>query len=135
MSTLRARAQSQQTPPASPLLNLRPRADSDSLQTSLHTADAAPSLVFNQGYLPFVFGTEFELIMRPKWIPVPDFDASVRKFRDFNLALLRYIADLLSQAGMPAATFDPSEDDKPDYSKWNVMLDGSLSKKHMVDGF
>jgi len=86
-------------------------------------------------HLPLSFGAEFELVIRPKHLPVPDFDAPVRKQRDFNLALLQEIANLLSNAGMPADAYDPSGDDKPDYTKWNMMLNGSISKKHIRDGF
>lgn len=129
------RSQSQQPQPASSPVGLRLRADSDSFKTTAPPAYAPTSTPIARDHLPLSFGAEFELIIRPTDGLVPDFDASTRSLRDFNNTLLKRIADLLSRAGMPANAYDPCEDDKPDYSKWNVMLDGSLSKKHMRDGF
>lgn len=36
---------------------------------------------------------------------------------------------------MECAVFDPSEQDKPDYTRWSVTVDGSLTKNHIQDGF
>ncbi|KAL8713432.1 MAG: hypothetical protein Q9225_006786 [Loekoesia sp. 1 TL-2023] len=33
---------------------------------------------------------------------------------------------------MPCNVFEPDSEEAPDYTKWNVMLDASVSKKHMV---
>ena len=132
------RSQSQQPQPASPAsyrVNSRLRADSDSIRTIVPPAYAPSSTPTARHHLPFSFGAEIELIIRPKEGPVPEFDASTRELRDFNNTMLKQIADLLSNAGMPANAYDPCEDDKPDYTRWNVMLDGSLSKKHTRDGF
>ncbi|KAF2637555.1 hypothetical protein P280DRAFT_482984 [Massarina eburnea CBS 473.64] len=95
-------------------------------------------------HLPFNFGAEFELIIRPKDISslspdarLPDFDASHRQMRDFNRALLRVVSKLLSDSGFACKVFDPNEDEeaKPDYSQWHTTLDASLSKGHTADGF
>ena len=129
------RSQSQQPQPPSSPVTLRTRADSNSFQATAFPTYAPTSTPTARDHLPFSFGAEFELIIRPIDGLVPDFDASVRERRSFNGTLLKQLADLLSDAGMPADAYDPNEDGKPDYSKWNVMLDGSLSKKHMCDGF
>ena len=137
MSNQRSQSQQPQSassPPSSPV-NLRTRADSDSFSTTAPSAYTPTSTPTARGHLPFSFGAEFELILRPRDGLVPDFDATTRKLRDFNYTLLKRIANLLSSTGMPANAYDPCEDDKPDYAKWNVMLDGSVSKKHMQDGF
>lgn len=93
-------------------------------------------------YLPFHFGTEFEILKRPKNIAnldqglqIPEFDAPVRETRQFNLALLRVVANLLPGADMPSDVYEQGSDIPPDYSRWNVTLDGSLTKKHISDGF
>ena len=86
-------------------------------------------------YLPFRFGAEFEVIVRPRSVEYPGPDASMRSYRDFNLSIMSLIAGLLSRAGLPCDVYDQGSDDKPDYSKWNVTLDASLSKKHIRDGF
>lgn len=129
------RSQSQQPQSASSPVSSRTRADSNSFQTTAFPTYAPTSTPTARDHLPFNFGAEFELIIRPKDGPVPDSDASIREYRRFNCTLVKKIADVLSGAGMPADAYDPNEDGKPDYSKWNVMLDGSLSKKHMCDGF
>ncbi|OTA94658.1 hypothetical protein M434DRAFT_70796, partial [Hypoxylon sp. CO27-5] len=59
---------------------------------------------------PFCFGCEFEVMIRPK-------------------------TTIMTGAGLESAVFDAAEQEKPDYSKWNMMLDGSLSKRHIPDGF
>lgn len=93
-------------------------------------------------YLPFNFGAEFEVLIRPtdianleQGLQIPAFDAPTKEFRQFNIALLQIVANLLSRAGMPSGIYDQGSDDIPDYSRWNVTLDGSLSKKHIPDGF
>jgi hypothetical protein len=95
-------------------------------------------------YLPFNFGAEFELIIRPKEISflspdlrLPSFDASHRQMRDFNRALLHVVSKLLSDSDLACKVFEPDEDEgaKPDYSQWHITLDASLSKKHIADGF
>lgn len=129
------RSQSEQPEQIASSEPVRPRADSDGFVLTGPLSYAPTSRPNARGHLPFSFGAEFEMILRPKDGLVPDANASVKDFRNFNLALLKQIAKLLSNAGMPAFAFDCSDDTKPDYSKWNVMLDGSLSKKHMCDGF
>ena len=89
-------------------------------------------------YLSSFFGVEFELLIRPLPIvtqsfPVPDTDASIRKLRDYSLQLRTVMAQILSAHGMPCNVFE--DEDKPDYTKWDAMLDGSISKKHEKDGF
>ncbi|KAI1292368.1 putative amidoligase enzyme-domain-containing protein [Xylaria venustula] len=84
--------------------------------------------------LPFRFGAEFELQLRARVvsnIALPAPDASVSSQRRFNINLLGDIARLLSQEGMAARAFDASNDEEPDFTKWTVMMDGSLSKGHM----
>jgi hypothetical protein len=53
----------------------------------------------------------------------------------YNLNLLQMIAKELTEGGMSAVRHDLSSDDQMDYTKWNVVLDGSLSKAHMKDGY
>ena len=72
---------------------------------------------------PFKFGVEFELILRPKAITnldpnltLPASDASVREQRNFNLAILKVISNLLSSSGLACNVYDQNSDDKPDYS-------------------
>ena len=89
-------------------------------------------------YLPFFVGVEFEILVRPRPVitekfPLPDIDASVRKRQDYNLQIRAIVAEALSAHGMPCNIFDDEE--QPDYTKWNAMLDGSISKKHQKDGF
>jgi len=97
-------------------------------------------------HVPFNFGAEFELILRPKriaclpsvstrWREPPTSHANEREKRDFGTALLSDIAFLLTNAGFPANHYDLNNESKPDYSKWNVMMDGSPSKRHRVKGF
>jgi hypothetical protein len=81
------------------------------------------------------------VIIRPRanllqdGLVLPDFDASIRQQRDYNLALRRTIADVLRTSGLPCDVYDPNDGGRPDTSRWNGVLDGSLSKKHAVDGF
>ncbi|KAM7197907.1 hypothetical protein V8F20_006355 [Naviculisporaceae sp. PSN 640] len=76
------------------------------------------------------------MMVRPKdmsLLPAPE--ASVSERRRFAFRLLDNISKSLSAAGYAANVFDPSEQDAPDYTLWNVMMDGSLSKAHICDGF
>lgn len=120
--------------PVSPLSPTSPT--SPSSPSSFGSPDAS--------HLPLNFGAKFELILRPKHIEalspglrLPDFDASHRQRRDFNLALLQVISRLLSDSGLACKVFTTDEDDesKPDYSQWHVTIDASISKKHVMDGF
>ncbi|KAF2802394.1 uncharacterized protein BDZ99DRAFT_370568, partial [Mytilinidion resinicola] len=93
-------------------------------------------------HLPFNFGVELELIIRPKHIDslpfdlrLPDSDATPRQTRDFNFTLLKMIAQLLSASEMPCNVFDHNCDEEPDYTKWNATLDASISKAHIANGF
>lgn len=112
------------------------RATVPDLTTALPT-----SALFPTHHLPFRFGAEFEVIIRPRanllqdGLVLPDFDASTRQQRDYNLALRRTIADILTTSGLPCDIYDPNDGGRPDTSRWNAVLDGSLSKKHAVDGF
>lgn len=112
--------------------------------TSTVATPAAPisSAPFARDYLPFRFGFEAEILIRPRDITqldprlhLPECNGPGRETRQFNFSLLQIIAKLLSGNGMPAVVFDQSEEDSADYSKWNVMLDASLSKAHLKDGF
>ncbi|KAM3538433.1 hypothetical protein ARSEF1564_008661 [Beauveria bassiana] len=93
-----------------------------------------------QSLLPFKFGVEFELQLRPKidvnsTISAPPISATVREQRKYNLALLQYIATILKKGNIDAKAPDLSEDENLDYTKWHVVLDASLSKLHIKDGF
>ncbi|KAF5718852.1 amidoligase enzyme [Fusarium mundagurra] len=102
--------------------------------TSSKSASPSPS---SPCPLPLRFGFELETMIRPKsstGIDVPG-DTSVAEQRRFGFRLLPTIARALNEGGFPSTVFDPNEDDKPDYSVWNVMLDGSLSKRHQRDGY
>ena len=88
--------------------------------------------------LPFCFGCEFEVMIKPKaiiGISIPPADASVSLKRRFNFSLLSVIQKILNEAGLESNVFDPSGGNSPNYTVWNVMLDGSLSKSHICDGF
>ncbi|KAL5453954.1 hypothetical protein PMIN06_005209 [Paraphaeosphaeria minitans] len=97
--------------------------------------DASPD------HRPFQFEVEFEMIIRPRDISgiseltLPDFDATHRQRRSFNLNLLSVVAKLLTDAELHCNVFDQSSDEAPDYSKWHVSMDASVSKDHIVDGF
>ncbi|KAI1465083.1 uncharacterized protein F4812DRAFT_439476 [Daldinia caldariorum] len=41
----------------------------------------------------------------------------------------------MTDAGLKSVVFDAADQDKPNYGVWNLMLDGSLSKHHILDGF
>jgi hypothetical protein len=127
-----------------PTMSLVPPPESPSRRLSIPTlplvvpTNAMTSTPLARDYLPFHFGTEFELPIRPKNIAnleqglqIPEFDAPVRETRQFNLALLRVVANLLSGADMPSDVYDQGSDVLPDYSRRNVTLDGSLTKKHI----
>ncbi|KAI8938230.1 hypothetical protein NX059_005891 [Plenodomus lindquistii] len=133
-----------------PLITATPAFANPLSSTCSSTSTSASSFPTNisspdttsEPHRPFKFGVEFELILRPKAIvsldpglTLPGFDASVRQQRNFNLALLKVIASLLSTAGLPCDVYDQNSEDKPDYSRWNATLDGSASKKHMSDGY
>ena len=111
---------------------------------SLSPISPSPPGSPESSYLPLNLGVEFELIIRPKDIAslspdlhLPDFDASHRQKRDFNLNLLPVVSKLLSDSGLTCKVFTVDEDSKskPDYSQWHITMDASLSKKHIADGF
>jgi hypothetical protein len=81
---------------------------------------------------------EFELQVKPKpniEMDIPD-GRPVTQCRRLNMAILEAIAQTLRTAGLDATMHDLSDDDKViNYTHWNVVLDGSLSKAHMSDGF
>lgn len=93
----------------------------------------------SEANLPFSFGVEFELQVRVKNVDemgnYPGAEASVAVMRRYNFNLLEKIASVLSENGMDAVRHDLSSDDSMDSTKWNVVLDGSLSKAHMADGY
>lgn len=57
---------------------------------------------------------------------------SWRLLRDFSLFIRHMVAKVLTENGMPCNIFEPDEGGVPDYTKWTVMLDGSISKHHMM---
>ncbi|WZH40908.1 putative amidoligase enzyme-domain-containing protein [Fusarium acuminatum] len=66
---------------------------------------------------------------------IPGETSSVAEQRRFAFQLLPIISQALNKDGFRATVFDPNEDENPDYSVWNIMLDGSLSKRHQQDGY
>lgn len=95
-----------------------------------------------RSYLPFNFGFEAEVIIRPKCsanqfpgLQIPSSDASHSETRRFNSTLLRVVANILSREGMAAGVYDHGDECVMDYSKWTVTTDASLSKAHIKDGF
>lgn len=88
-------------------------------------------------YLPFNFGVEFEMILglKPDFAQNVDPDATVSQMRKLHLKFCSDVAKLLTRFGMPCDYFDLGDGGQPDYSKWNAMVDSSLSKKHMRDVF
>ena len=128
-------------PPESPTLfaSARPRANTTPSPTKPSPACGIITEPPPATYLPFHFGVEFEVLVRPRASlirtdPLPDAHAPAKEFRLYSLRLREVVADLLSASDLPCNVFDP-EEELPDYSKWNAMLDGSISKKHQKDGF
>ncbi|KAI4189688.1 MAG: hypothetical protein L6R41_001297 [Letrouitia leprolyta] len=93
-------------------------------------------------YLPFTFGVEFEMIVRPKanmfsaddLLPedLPRDSTSRRVLREYSLHIRHMVAKVLTDHGMPCNVFEPEEGGLPDYNKWTVTLDASISKLHMI---
>lgn len=140
--SLRRQWQSEFPPitPSFPLLPSRPRADTISFQMTAGPSCISSNSFSAPSHLPFHFGAEFEMILRPRAnvlqnIQIPDFNASTRQQRDFNFLMLRLIASVLSSSGLPCDVYDQNADGRPDYSKWNATMDGSLSKAHCGDGY
>lgn len=75
--------------------------------------------------------------MRPltNGVQAEDLPLPMSKARRMNLEVCKSAAILLTANGLPCNFFDSGDDGKPDYTKWNAMLDGSISKNHIVDGF
>ncbi len=102
----------------------------------------APALLVPE-FLLFCSGAEFKVILQPKYpaslhlsLQIPDPNSSHRERRGYNLKLLRVVSGLLSGSGFACEVHDPNKTDaNPDYSRWHVTLDASLSQKHAVDGF
>ena len=88
-------------------------------------------------YLPFNFGVEFEMILGLKAdeLQTPDPDATISQLRKLHLRFCNDLAQFLTSHGMPCNFFDLGDGGQPDYSKWNAMIDSSLSKKHMRASF
>ncbi|KAL8730745.1 MAG: hypothetical protein Q9181_004551 [Wetmoreana brouardii] len=132
----RQRSQSLRQPQLHPsFVERRPRADTDSFRTSnlpVYVPTSAPAA---HDHLPFSFGAEFELIICPRHGKVPDSDADHGVFNRFGRDLPKELAGILSASGMRAEYYDPAEEKTIDYDHWNVMLDGSVSRKYRRDGF
>lgn len=134
-------------PSTSPLQSVQRVRQSSRRQTLTSFSTAPPTCALTstapaRDYLPFNFGFETEVILRPKNIAnlepgmeIPDSSAAPRETRRFNFALLQTVANVLSAAGMPAEPFTPDDGDSPNYSKWTVTTDSSVSKAHIQDGF
>ncbi|KAF5017107.1 hypothetical protein F66182_11014 [Fusarium sp. NRRL 66182] len=110
------------------VVECRPSPTSSTISTPIHPSSEP---------LPLRFGFELETMIRPKssiGIHVP-VESSVAEQRRFGFQLLPAISHDLEQGGFRSTVFDPNEVEHPDYSVWNVMLDGSLSKRHQRDGY
>ena len=91
-----------------------------------------------QDYLHFSVGAEFEIIIKPKTNLIdrkqlPDHNSTTRRVRDASLAILEDVSRHLSAAGMLCLVHD-DPDGQVDHTKWNAMMDGSLSKSHCREG-
>ncbi|KAI0816574.1 hypothetical protein GGR55DRAFT_697416 [Xylaria sp. FL0064] len=86
----------------------------------------------NQRQLPFCFGCEIETMVRPK---TSTGLTPLSEQRRYNFNILKVIARAMTDAGLACQVFDPAEQEFPDYTVWNVMLDASLSKHHICYGF
>ncbi|KAL8663546.1 MAG: hypothetical protein Q9202_003734 [Teloschistes flavicans] len=119
-TTPRPRDQSHMQPQLlSEFVRRRPRSEIDSIQTSTLPVYAPTSTPTTRDHLPFSFGAEFEMIVRPRHGKIPEADTNNQLCRKFGLALLKEIAKALSAAGIPAAAFDPCDDEDIDYTIWN----------------
>lgn len=88
--------------------------------------------------LPFCFGCEIEIMIRSRsssGLQLPHKGFSASQQRRYNFRLLEVIARALTDNGLACQVFDPAEQDCPDYTVWNAMLDASLSRAHLCDGF
>lgn len=131
----------QRSPLSSPASSHRPRANTYLAQTMLPPA-CSFSTPRAQDYLPFNLRIEFEMIVRPKankfptdeLLPdnLPFDDTSRAELRRYSPFLRYLVANVLTRHGMPCNVFEPDSEEAPDYTKWNVMLDASVSNKHMV---
>lgn len=119
----------------------RPRASTTLTPTMLPPA-CSFSTPQARDYAPFTIGVEFELIMRPKanmfstdeLLPhgLPRDDTSRPELRKYSLCIRHLVANVLTRHGMPCNVYEQDSEEAPDYTIWNVMLDASISKKHMV---
>ncbi len=115
----------------------RPRASTSANLPMLSPASGFFSTPHPHTYVPFHFGVEFEMILGLKAddSQAPDPDATVSQLGKLHLKFCEDVARILTSHGMPCNYFDLGDGDQPDYSKWNAMIDSSLSKKHMRAGF
>ncbi|KAL9036712.1 MAG: hypothetical protein Q9180_004139 [Flavoplaca navasiana] len=132
------------SPTRSPSSSLRRSNTNVSPKKQAPTCDFSTPRPFD--YIPFSFGAEFEMIIRPKADKFPAAQllsddlprdaSSRRKLRDYSLTIRHLVADVLVRNGMPCYVYEPDDDEAPDYNKWHVVLDASLSRKHeMPDHF
>ncbi|KAL8824674.1 MAG: hypothetical protein Q9191_004891 [Dirinaria sp. TL-2023a] len=123
--------------PVEPSSVSRPRAYTSTLPRLPSPDSGFFSTSRPRNYLPFNFGVEFEMIVRLKANDVESLgpDISVSQLRNHHIKFCHDIAQHLSRNGMLCSFFDFGDGDKPDYSRWNAVIDTSLSKHHMRDGF
>lgn len=91
-------------------------------------------------YLPFNFGVEFEVILKPldldtlrPGLSLPDADADLRSFRDFSEEMRPIVAEVLSGAGFEVDC--PEGNEITSYERWNIVFDSSVSIEHRKFGF
>lgn len=129
-----------QQSPLSPSLPFhRPRASTTLAQTMMPPA-CSFSTPQAPEYRSFTFGVEFEMILRPRanMFPtdelLPDdlpLDYTSRlELRRYSLFIQHLVANKLRGHGMPCDDFEPDSEAAPNYTKWNVMLDASVSKEY-----
>lgn len=89
------------------------------------------------------FGVELELLLCllpdnqlcDGSLTTPSRNSPSKVARTFRNAMHKALAKLLSKNGLAANYHDAADDDKPDYSQWVVISDGSISTKHGDDGY
>lgn len=66
--------------------------------------------------------------------PSPDAKPLEQRLFKTN-TLTTVIAKLLNEVDLPCNVFLDDGDSKPDYTKWNVTLDGSITSAYQKEGF
>lgn len=100
------------------------------------SSQRSPNLLDEEfcGGLPFSFGCETEILLRPKdgtGDVIPQHMTRVQE-RAFGQNLMAQISRVLTDAGLPCRIYDESD---VSFDNWVVTMDASISKRHQVDGF